>query len=439
MRLESGARRQRLGLWACVALVIGNSIGGGVFLLPASLAPYGLNSLIAWALAACGAILLALMYVQLSRAHPDAGGPYAYTHEAFGPLIAFLVAWGYWVSIWVGNAAIAVGAVSYLMSLLPWIGTVRGAPLVLTLSILWSLTWVNCYGIKAAGWVQSVTTVLKVLPLIAVAAAAPFVLRRHDLAATAATAPLSFGAVTTAATMVLFALLGLESATVPADKVRDPARTIPAATWIGAVATALLCAAASGAVLLLEPAAVLARSNAPFADLAGALWGGWSAPLVSAFAAVSAIGALNGWILLQGELPYAMARNHAFPQFFARESARGTPVRALLFGSALVSALLLMNDRGSMVDVFTFMILLSTSACVVMYGVCALALLRLTWTGRMAGARLRRGPLTALGIAATIYSLWAIAGAGRAANLWGCALFVAGLPLYYRVRSRSAR
>ena len=111
------AHPQLLGFWMCVALVVGNSIGSGVFLLPASLAPYGLNSVVAWGLTACGAVLLAVVFAQLSRAYPQAGGPYAYVRLAFGPFTAFIVAWGYWISIWVGNAAIATGAVSYLTPL----------------------------------------------------------------------------------------------------------------------------------------------------------------------------------------------------------------------------------------------------------------------------------------------------------------------------------
>jgi len=166
-----------LGFWMCVALVVGNSIGSGVFLLPAALAPYGLNSVIAWGFTACAAVLLAIVFAQLSRAYPQAGGPYAYVHLAFGPFAAFIVAWGYWISIWVGNAAIATGAVSYLTPLMPWINTVPGTSAAVTLLFLWVLTAVNIYGIKASGWVQSVTTVLKVLPLLAIAALGLFSVR----------------------------------------------------------------------------------------------------------------------------------------------------------------------------------------------------------------------------------------------------------------------
>jgi len=422
----------------CVALVVGNSIGSGVFLLPASLAPYGLNSVIAWGFTGCGALLLAIVFAQLSRAFPQAGGPYAYVKLAFGPFTAFIVAWGYWISIWVGNAAIATGAVSYLSPLLPWIATVPGASAAVTLFFLWSLTFVNCYGIKASGWVQSVTTVLKVLPLIAISALGLWSVRAATVTA-AAGIPLSVSGTTAAATLTLWALLGLESATIPASKVRDPSRIIPRATLLGAVITALICIIACTTVLLLVPRATLASSNAPFVDLATHFWGASAGKVLAVFAAISGFGALNGWILLQGELPNVMAKNGVFPRIFAQDSARFTPVFALLFSSGLVSILILMNYQKSMVSVFTFMILLSTTACLVLYLLCSLALLRLQWTGQMPTQRGRIVPLAIVGVIATIFSLWAIVGAGFEAVGWGAVLLALGAPVYFLVRTNVQR
>ena len=434
--MEKPKRPHLLGFWMCAALVVGNSIGSGVFLLPASLAPYGLNSMIAWGFTASGAVLLAIVFAQLSRAYPHAGGPYAYVHLAFGPFTAFIVAWGYWISIWVGNAAIATGAVSYLTPLMPWIGTVPGASAAVTLFFLWTLTAINIYGIKASGWVQSITTILKVLPLLAISALGLFSVRSATVAA-AAGIPLSVGATTAAATLTLWALLGLESATIPASKVRDPGRIIPIATLLGTVLTALVCIIACTTVLLLVPPATLAGSNAPFVDLAAIFWGAPAGKLVAVFAAVSGFGALNGWILLQGELPNVMAKNGVFPQIFARDSPRHTPTFALLFSSGLVTMLILMNYQKSMVSVFTFMILLSTTACLVLYLLCSLALLRLQWTGQMKTRRARTVPLAIIGVIATLYSLWAIIGAGRDAVVWGSVLLALGAPLYFLVRDQA--
>ncbi|SPE35360.1 Amino acid transporter [Burkholderiales bacterium] len=432
--MTSRKRPQLLGFWMCVALVVGNSIGSGVFLLPASLAPYGLNSVIAWGFTGCGALLLAIVFAQLSRAFPQAGGPYAYVNLAFGPFTAFIVAWGYWISIWVGNAAIATGAVSYLSPLMPWIVTVPGASAGVTLFFLWLLTFVNCYGIKASGWVQSVTTVLKLLPLVAISALGLFAVRGTTVAAASAI-PLSVSGTTAAATLTLWALLGLESATIPASKVNDPSRIIPRATLLGTLITALICILACTTVLLLVPPATLASSNAPFVDLASHYWGTIAGKTLAVFAAISGFGALNGWILLQGELPNVMAKNGVFPRIFARDSARYTPTFALLFSSGLVSLLILMNYQRTMVSVFTFMILLSTTACLVLYLLCSLSLLRLQWSGQMPRQRGRIVPLAIVGVITTTFSLWAIVGAGREAVLWGGVLLLLGAPLYFLVRN----
>ena len=366
----------------------------------------------------------------MSHAFPEAGGPYAYAHLAFGPLAAFLVAWGYWISIWVGNASIATAAVSALTPLLPSIARVPGASAAITLVLLWLLTFVNWVGVRASGWVQSVTTVLKMMPLIAVAALGLWSVRTPDFAA-ASGVPLSIGGVTAAATLTLWALLGFESATIPADKVADPRRTIPRVTMLGTVVTALLCTLACTTVILLVPKQVLAQSNAPFVDLANQVWGSGIGKLVAVFVAISALGALNGWILMQGELPSAMAKNGVFPKIFARESSRGTPGFALCFGSALVTLLILATYQNSLVKIFTFMILLSTTACLVMYALCALALLRLQWTGSLTGARKGSAALAAVGILAVLYSLWAIVGAGADAVGLGAVLLALGVPLYY--------
>jgi basic amino acid/polyamine antiporter, APA family len=237
-------------------------------------------------------------------------------------------------------------------------------------------------------------------------------------------------------------LLGLESATIPADKVRDPSRIIPRATLLGTVVTTLICILACTAVLLLLPAQKVALSNAPFVDLATLYWGNAAGKLLAVFAAISGLGALNGWILLQAELPSAMAKNGVFPSIFARESARRTPSFALFFSSGLVTLLILMNYQKSMVSVFTFMILLSTTACLVLYALCSLALLRMQWTGQLSSGELgvpRRGtvPLAVVGVAASAYTLWAIVGAGAVAVGWGAVLLALGVPLYFLMRKKS--
>jgi len=301
---------------------------------------------------------------------------------------------------------------------------------------LWGLTLVNWYGIKASGWVQSVTTVLKLLPLFAIAAVGLLSVGKISQSPVIHL-PLSLSGTTATITLTLWALLGMESATIPADKVHDPSRTIPRATLIGGVLTASICILACSTVLLLIPATTLAHSDAPFVDLARQLWGTGAGKLFALFVTISAFGCLNGWILLQGELPAAMAKTGVFPAIFARQSSRQTPAFGLFFGSALVTVLYLMNLQKSLANIFTFMILLSTTACLVMYAVCSLALLRLVWKQQMAAATMRTVPLAVVGFFAAVYSFWTLIGAGQEAVAWGFVLLACGAPVYFLVHKKA--
>ncbi|MGF1667959.1 MAG: amino acid permease, partial [Acidimicrobiia bacterium] len=143
-----------LGLWLATALVVGNMIGSGVFLLPAALAEFGGISLVGWLFTAAGAVLLALVFARLGRTYPRTGGPYEYSRRAFGDFIGFQTAWGYWIAVWAGNAAIAVAFAGYLGVFFPAISEEPLLAAVTALSAIWLLTWVNALGVRQGGIVQ---------------------------------------------------------------------------------------------------------------------------------------------------------------------------------------------------------------------------------------------------------------------------------------------
>lgn len=432
------SRGRQLGFWMCLALVMGNMIGSGVFLLPASLAPYGLNSLYGWLLTAAGSLLLAMVFAGLSRAFP--GKPaYSYVQMAFGDRTGFVVAWGYWVAVWVGNAAVAIAAVSYLSYVLPWISTTPGASIGVTLGFIWLFTIINMLGARESGSVQVLTTVLKLLPLLAVIVLGLILLgqgRMIDANAGAPAVAFSWDAVDASAVLTLWAFLGLESAAVASEKIRDPERIIPRATFWGTLITALVYILICTVVIVLIPAKELAVSSAPLADLIARYWGADWGDWIAAFAAISALGALNGWILLQGELPGQMARAGAFPAWLARRSQRDTPVPALLLTGVLVSVVVLLNAEKGMVEIFTFLLLISTSAILVMYLLSAAGALLLYKRGELSLPRPMTGFLTAAA-GASVYALWALFGAGQDAVLWGFFLLASALPVYYFSRGQT--
>jgi APA family basic amino acid/polyamine antiporter len=183
----------------------------------------------------------------------------------------------------------------------------------------------------------------------------------------------------------------------------------------------------------LLPATELARSQAPFADAGRLLWGGWAGWLIAGAAAISCFGALNGWTLIAGQFPHAVARDGLFPKLFARESARGTPAPALLVAGLINSVMVLANYSRGMVAMFTFMVLLATLGNVVCYLFCAMADVVLA---HRSGRPLRAGELV-LAFAAFGFCVWAVIGAGGAAVLWNVVLLALGLPLYaWQARNR---
>jgi APA family basic amino acid/polyamine antiporter len=406
-------------------------VGSGVFLLPASLAPFGGISILGWVFTSAGALMVALLLARLGRMMPAAGGPYAYTRAGLGDLPAFLVAWGYWISIWSGNAAISVGFVGYMAVFFPPLAQVPALGAGTGLAAIWLLTAISARGIREAGIVQLVTTILKLLPLLAIGTLGLLYMEPAHFQPFNASGESSFHAITATAALSLWALLGLESATIPADSVKDPRRTIPRATIIGTLVTVGVYILATVGVMGILPAESLGQSSAPFADAGTRIWGTWAGSLIALGAAISSFGALNGWVLLQGQMPLAVAKDGLFPPVFGKLSSRGTPVHGLVISSLLATGLMALNFTASLVDQFTFLILLATICTLIPYVFSAISELVIfvrdkeTFSGeRLAGA-------SVIAVLALAYSLWAITGAGRDIVFWGLLLLLAGVPFYW--------
>lgn len=427
---------RKLGFWMTLALVVGGFIGSGVFLLPAQLAPYGWNALFGWILTIAGALCLAFVFSRLAREIPAAAGPYAYVQEAFGSVPGFLVAWGYWIALWVGNTALAVAAISYLSMFIPALAATPGLGALAAAGLLWSLTAVNVVSVRLAGRVQVATTVLKLLPLVVVVVVAAVAF--GDGSATVQTPyrseDISFASISGAATLTLWAMLGVEAAAVGSRNIANPGRNVPLATMVGTLLVGVIYILVSTPVGLFMPSDQAAASNAPLADFVAVFWNPAMAAFVGLFAAVSAIGALNGWVLLQGELPLAMARNGVFPAWFGKLTERGTPLRAQILSSICATVLIAANSSRTVAGLFIFMALLSTAATLFLYLGCALSALVLQRNGRVG----RSTRLTVIATLGALYAVWTFSGAGAEATGWGMALLATGLPVYFLMRWRSA-
>lgn len=428
--------RRVIGFWTAVSLVIGSMIGSGVFTLPAGLAQFGGVSLLGWTVTAFGSVMLALAFAHLARRNPAAGGVYAYTRDSFGPFAGFLVAWGYWISAWAANAAIAISFAGYAAPLLhrffglPDVQTTPMWGATLAIVTVWLLTAVNAAGVRAAGRVQVVTTILKITPLVIISVAGLFM---FDTTRFAVPAEVSVGgSLFPVMALTLFAFLGLEAATIPADSVEKPEQTIPRATVVGTLATAVIYIASTAAVMSLVAPDILAKSTEPFADAARAFSGEGLAIAVGVGAAISTFGALNGWILVVSQLPMAIARDGLFPKVFARVDKQGTPIAGMIIAGFLATFLIYANySGGALVTMYVKIGLLSTLATLIPYAFCSLAVF--VEKGKRVAVEAKTAAVAAL---AFVYAGVAIYGAGKEIVFLGFLLLIAGLPVYVWVLSQ---
>ena len=423
----------KLGKWTSTSLVVGNMVGAGVFMMPAVLGAYGGISIIGWLLSTIGAISIAVLFGRLSKMLPGLqGGPYAYTRHGMGDFPAFLVAWGYWVSVWTTNAALAVAFASYLAVLLPILKSQLVYSIGTALIAIWGLTFFNTLGISKVGKLSLITTILKLTPIAVIGIAGiffidfshftPFNLKgESDMQAIVATTALTF-----------FSFLGIESATIPAENIKNPATTVPFATKWGTIIAAIVYILSSVSIMGLISPEALSISGAPFADAAVVIWGNWSKYVISIAAVISVFGALNGWILIQGQMPEAIARDKLFPQIFAKRNKNGMPAVGIVISSILASALILANYTGSLLKVFEFMILVSTVSVLIPYLFCSVSYWIIV-RQKNHGTTEKSGYFV-VAFVVIIFSLFALIGSGSDSVFWGLLFLLMGVPFYLYVK-----
>ena len=422
-----------LGLVMCTALVVGNTIGVGIFMLPASLAPYGMNAVPGWLITTVGCIFIAWVFAGLARAFPQDDGPYAYASRALGGGVAFVIMWCYWISTVVTNAVLATGVVGYLSSFFPALATNHLLAAMTAVALVWLFVLVNVRGARTAGWVQVWTTVLKLVPQLGIVALGIWaVLAPHATSPVhLPTTPVSLSGVITASTLALYAMLGVECGAMPAGRVCDPGRTIPRATFIGTLTVAAVYVCVSLIPMLLIPQGELATSSAPFAELFARFLGSGSAKLIAAFVIVGGLGCLNGWTLILGELTVSFARHGGFPPALARVNAHGAPTRAFVLTAIMASSMMLTSYNDSTAGAFTFLSLIVTATNLPVYFGCAIAVLILWRRGELGRLGARESRWLAAAVLATVYCIWASIGIGGKSLLWALVPCAAGVPVYW--------
>ncbi len=423
------AQKRSLGFWIATSLVMGNMIGSGIFILPASLAQLGTITLFSWICTGIGAMFLALVFARLGTKYPYTGGPYIYCKKGFGPYVGFQVAYSYWIYLSVGIAAIATAFAGYLGALIPAVAATPEYGSFSALILVWTIILVNVIGVRFAGWFQLIVTIVKIIPLVLLTAIGFFYLRPISVVEFNVSGQSDFHALSSGALMTLWAFLGLESACIPAEDVQNPEKVISRATIFGTLAATLIYIFATFVIMGVVPLSILGASSAPFADLAIALFGPMGRHVVSIAALVACIGTLNGWMLTQSQIGYAAARDQIFPKIFGVQSRFDTPIWGLVITGFFISAILLANFYVGVVEAFTHISAMATLCAIMSYMYTSIAdIILLKREERVENVK-KYGSLVVAALA-FLYILWAITSVNYTAAFLGLILMIVGVPIY---------
>nr|WP_281381953.1 amino acid permease [Nocardiopsis mwathae] len=419
------------------ALVMGNIVGIGIFLLPAEMASFGTVSLVAFVLVSIGAVALAAVFGRLAARLPAPGGPYAYARAAFGDFTGFWIAWSFWITTWAGIAGIAVAWTGYANHFLGWTST--GGQAAIALVGVWIPAMVNLLGVRVMGVIQVISTVAKFVPLVVVSVIGLFFIDPANYGPFNATGGSLLMAVSMAGAVLLFVYSGVESASIAAEKVRDPRRNVGRATIIGTLACSAVYLLCLVSMMGVVPHDRLAGSQAPFALAADTMFGGdfWGAA-IAAMAVISGLGAMNGWMMVVAEMPMAAARDGLFPRFLDRTNRRGVPHAGVIAGAVMASLVIIGNFYGA-ADAFRSIVLLATFTSVVPYFFSACAQLYWLATGARQVSTAKLVIDSVLAALALLFSLWMVLGAGAEATFQGMIIMLLGVPIYTVVKARRER
>lgn len=373
--MSTTATAKKIGPVLATFMVANNMIGSGFFLLPATLARSGAVTVFSWLIGTLLAVALGGAFARLARQYPDLTSPDDYIRPSLGRDMGFLATTAYWLSSWVGNNAIAVAAVGYLVILLP-VGDSAGVQLAGQVLLIWSMFALNLLGPRNIARFQSFCVVFGLLPVAAILIAGwayfdPDIYRAGWNVSGQSDAAVAIGSLAT----VFWAFIGLETGAMVAGVVRNPERNVPIATLGGILLAGVVYMVSSVLMMGIVPVEQLASSSAPFALVAGQMFGVWAIPVIAAAAALKATGTLGGWMLVTGESGARAAQRGFLPSIFGRllkNGAAGPGLLIVVISMTLIAFTTVSDTVGSQ---FETIINMAVTLVVMAYAAAGLSLL----------------------------------------------------------------
>ena len=443
----TAAPAPKLRLGALTALVVGSMIGGGIFSLPQNMAVSAdaCAILIGWAITAVGMLMLAFVFQTLANRKPELdGGVYIYAKEGFGDYMGFSSAWGCWISAWLGNVGYYVLLFSTFGYFFPVFGEGNTPIAIVCASVLlWGVHFLVLQGIKEAAFVNLITTIAKVVPIVLFIVICAFAFNSHTFTSD------FFGLgnpklgsvpnqVRNMMLVTVWVFIGIEGASIfsaRAEKRTDVGR----ATVIGFAGVLLVLVLVNLLSLgIMTQPKLAALQNPSMAGVLERVVGHWGAILISVGLVISLAGALLSWVLLCAEIIFSAARDSTMPKFVRKENAKRVPANALWLTNGLTQVFLLITlfSKGT----YLSLIYLATSMILLPYFWSAAYALLVAWRGETyeREPKERKKDFTIAAIA-VVYAVWLLYAGGLKYVLLSALLYAPGVVLFAKAKREAGQ
>ncbi|REE21486.1 arginine:ornithine antiporter (APA family) [Paraburkholderia sp. BL27I4N3] len=442
---SAGAPKLHLG--ALTALVVGSMIGGGIFSLPQNMAVSADAGavLIGWAITAVGMLTLAFVFQTLANRKPELdGGVYIYAKQGFGDYMGFSSAWGYWISAWLGNVGYFVLLFGTFGYFFPIFGEGNTPAAIASASVLlWGVHFLVLRGIKEAAFVNLVTTIAKVVPIVLFILICVFAFKAHVFTSDflGLNSP-KLGSVANQVrgTMLVtvWVFIGIEGASI--FSARAEKRTdVGKATVIGFIGVLLVLVLVNMLSLgIMRRPELAALQNPSMAGVLEHVVGHWGAILISVGLVISLLGALLSWVLLCAEIIFSAARDSTMPRFVRKENAKHVPVNALWLTNGLTQIFLFITllSKGT----YLSLIYLATSMILLPYFWSAAYALLVAWRRETYESEPKqRNKDLLIAALAVVYAVWLLYAGGLKYVLLSALLYAPGALLFAKAKHEAGQ
>jgi putrescine:ornithine antiporter len=409
---------KRMSLIQLTFIVAVNMMGSGIIMLPANMAQVGAISLLSWIVTAFGSMAIAYGFAQAGLFNQRPGGMSAYAEDAYGKSGYFLVFFLYFLSLAIGNVAIAISALGYLAAFFPWLSSTPITTCIGVIALLWLTTVANFGGPSVTGRIGSVTVWGVIIPVGVLSLIGWFWFKPEIFAAAWNPKGMSLAqGMGSSISLTLWAFLGMESAAQNSAAVENPKRDVPLACMFGTLGAAVIYILSTTVIQGIVPNPELAKSTGPFGLAYTHMFNPTVGSIIMALSVLACLGSLLGWQFTIAQTGKAAADERMFPAFFTKVNRMGAPITGMIVLGIVQSVLALSTISPTLSEQFSALVNLAVVTNVVPYIIALSALMVMMKSAAVSETLYRRNAVIVL--VAMLYSVYALYASGKDAVLGG--------------------